>query len=49
MLTVEKAETLKLRFYLETLGDNQVIRNIKFDEKVNVVKEKVEGFVGIPR
>ena len=45
----DKEEKLKLRILVESIGDSCIIRDVKLDDKVKDVKEKIEAFIGIPR
>ena len=45
----DKEEKLKLRILVESIGDSCIIRDVKLDDKVKDVKEKIEAVIGIPR
>ena len=49
MFGSDKDEKLKLRILVETIGDSCIIRDVKPDEMIKDVKERIEAFIGIPR
>ena len=45
----KKEEAFKLRIHVEATGEHITLKKIKNDLKISQLKEKIEGFVGIPR
>ncbi|XP_066919814.1 ankyrin repeat domain-containing protein 60-like [Clytia hemisphaerica] len=49
MFSLDKKEELfKVRIHVEATGDHITLKKIKNDLKISQLKEKIEGFVGIP-